>query len=137
MLKNLLSTFILCGLMAGVSYGQQPYMPPMPIQALPPAPQQPPMTYSQIPQDWRDGFREEYKHVDIHEVRPIREWNNYQQYQQYPQYQQYQQYYPQNYNYYPQQQSYCYPQGNTYCYPQQYECRPYKESWIPWVLGGR
>src|SRR5208337_3260911 len=73
----------------------------------------PSQTGSSLPvQEWREGLRETFVHSDVHEIRPIHQWEN--QYQ-YPQSQQL---------YYQQPTAITYPQYYQQpCYQQQY-CQP-------------
>ena len=102
--------------------------PAPPVQHMPLVPVQQGYLQPQVPQEWLvNGYREEFRHNDVHEVRPIRDWENY----QYPQQQVYQnqwiypqQTYPQyQQQYYYQPQQYYYPSG-CYQQPQMYYCVP-------------
>jgi len=132
---------VLCVLWASVVFGQQDYVPytpgsttqmvpvtrpPLPNNYPRPVPvqSQPPLPY----QDWREGMRESFTHTDVHEIRPMRDWEAYRDYDwgrdrdYVPAYRP--QYYQQPTYYVPQQQpTYYYVQPQSQC-QYQYYCRP-------------
>jgi hypothetical protein len=119
-------------MLCGCVYGQQMMpVPPMPIQPMPyqgvaqPLPMAP---QTVLPSEWRNGLRETWTNTNVHEIKPIQQYEQYQGYYQQGYPQQLPQYYPQGQYYYPQ-----YQQG--YCQPQ-YQCYPEKRSWIPYFMGG-
>ena len=89
--------FVLC--LVGTVFGQG-YVPYTPgsttvLNNVVPPPMSPPMIpippnpASVLPMhEWHDGMRESFTHTDVHEIRPIKEWESYPGYQQPAGYQQ-------------------------------------------------